>query len=65
MDGTWGIRPAWLSIHDDDGEPAGALLCTGGGLSADDTEPGPVFLQGDHTSVSYRNIVLEPVVRSD
>lgn len=37
--------------------------CTGGGLSADDTRPGPIFLQGDHTSVCYRNIVLRPVVR--
>lgn len=37
--------------------------CTGGGLSADDTAPGPIFLQGDHTSVRYRNIVLEPVIR--
>ncbi len=36
--------------------------CTGGGLSADDTKPGPIFLQGDHTSVKYRNIVLRPVV---
>jgi hypothetical protein len=33
--------------------------CTGGGLSADDTQPGPIFLQGDHTSVRYRNIVME------
>lgn len=37
--------------------------CTGGGLSADDTKPGPLFLQGDHTSVQYRNVVLRPVVR--
>jgi 3-keto-disaccharide hydrolase len=37
--------------------------CTGGGLSADDTKPGPIFLQGDHTSVQYRNIVLRPVIR--
>lgn len=36
--------------------------CTGGGLLADDTKPGPIFLQGDHTSVAYRNIVLYPVV---
>ena len=36
--------------------------CTGGGLSADDTLPGPIFLQGDHTSVRYRNIVLRRVV---
>ena len=32
--------------------------CTGGGLSADDTQPGPILLQGDHTSVRYRNIEL-------
>lgn len=38
--------------------------CTGGGLSADDTAPGPIFLQGDHTSVRYRRIRLEPVLRS-
>lgn len=37
--------------------------CTGGGLSADDTAPGPLFLQGDHTKVRYRNIWLEPVLR--
>ncbi|MFK7734378.1 MAG: DUF1080 domain-containing protein [Pirellulaceae bacterium] len=41
---------------------AGLIGCTGGGLSADDTQAGPIFLQGDHTSVRYRNIVLEPVV---
>lgn len=36
--------------------------CTGGGISADDTKPGPIFLQGDHTSVRYRNIQLRPVL---
>lgn len=36
--------------------------CTGGGLQANDTLPGPIFLQGDHTAVRYRNIVLRPVV---
>lgn len=36
--------------------------CTGGGIQADDTALGPLFLQGDHTSVRYRNLVLEPVV---
>ena len=34
--------------------------CTGGGMSADDTAAGPIFLQGDHTSVRYRNIIIEP-----
>ncbi len=35
--------------------------CTGGGINADDTKPGPLFLQGDHTSVKYRNIILRKV----
>ncbi len=38
--------------------------CTGGGISADDTKPGPIFLQGDHTSVQYRNIVIQPRVEN-
>ena len=37
--------------------------CTGGGMLADDTQPGPIFLQGDHTSVRYRNLTLRPVLR--
>lgn len=36
--------------------------CTNGALHADETIPGPLYLQGDHTAVSYRNIVLRPVV---
>jgi hypothetical protein len=35
--------------------------CTGGALKSDATQPGPIYLQGDHTSVQYRNIVLRPV----
>lgn len=38
--------------------------CTGGGIESNDTKPGPIFLQGDHTAVRYRNIVLRPVVKS-
>lgn len=37
--------------------------CTNGALHADETIPGPLYLQGDHTAVSYRNIVLTPVVK--
>ena len=37
--------------------------CTNGAISADETLPGPIYLQGDHTAVSYRNIVLTPVLR--
>jgi 6-phosphogluconolactonase (cycloisomerase 2 family) len=34
---------------------------TNGALHADVTAPGPLFLQGDHTAVSCRNIVIRPV----
>lgn len=37
------------------------LGCTGGALSSDEFRPGPIYLQGDHTAVSYRNIVLTPI----
>jgi hypothetical protein len=33
---------------------------TGGALDADVTRPGPLMLQGDHTSVEYRNLTLRP-----
>ena len=39
------------------------LGCTGGALSSDVTRPGPIYLQGDHTGIEYRNIVLKPVVK--
>ena len=39
------------------------LGCTGGALWSDEFRPGPIFLQGDHTSVDYRNTVLRPVVK--
>ena len=35
---------------------------TNGSFQADVTRPGPLHLQGDHTSVRYRNIVLYPVI---
>ncbi len=35
--------------------------CTGGALDGDDTKPGPLMMQGDHTSVSYRNIWIKPL----
>lgn len=34
--------------------------CTGGALWSDVNRPGPIYLQGDHTSVEYRNMVLRP-----
>jgi len=34
---------------------------TAGAMHTDPMAPGPIYLQGDHTSVKYRNIVLTPV----
>ena len=39
------------------------LGCTGGALTSDESKPGPIFLQGDHTNIDFRNILLRPVVR--
>ena len=38
------------------------LGCTGGALWSDVSRPGPIYLQGDHTGVEYKNIILRPVV---
>ncbi|MBW8036278.1 MAG: DUF1080 domain-containing protein [Planctomycetes bacterium] len=39
------------------------LGCTGGALWSDEFREGPIFLQGDHTSIKYRNIVLTPLTK--
>jgi hypothetical protein len=39
------------------------LGCTGGALTSDESKAGPLYLQGDHTNIDYRNIVLRPVVK--
>ena len=36
---------------------------TGGAMSAVVLAPGPIYLQGDHGNVSYRNMVLIPVLK--
>lgn len=33
---------------------------TGGALDSHEAEPGPIFLQGDHRAIDYRNIILTP-----
>jgi len=33
---------------------------TGGALDSNEGQPGPIYLQGDHTAVEYRNIVITP-----
>ena len=39
------------------------LGCTGGAMTSDELKPGPIYLQGDHTDIDYRNVVLRPVVK--
>jgi hypothetical protein len=39
------------------------LGCTGGAMTSDESKPGPLMLQGDHTNIDYRNIVIRPVVK--
>lgn len=39
------------------------LGCTGGALWSDEFKPGPIYLQGDHTGIQYKNIVLTPIVK--
>jgi hypothetical protein len=34
---------------------------TGGALDSDEGEPGPIYLQGDHGPIEYRNIQITPV----
>jgi hypothetical protein len=33
---------------------------TGGAIDSNEGEPGPLYLQGDHGPVEYRNIVITP-----
>jgi len=37
---------------------------TGGAMHADVLRPGPIYLQGDHGKVSFRNIVLTPILKN-
>jgi hypothetical protein len=36
---------------------------TGGAMKSDVFTPGPIYLQGDHGKVEYRNLVLTPIVK--
>ena len=44
-----------------DNQPA--LGVTGGALTADQFSAGPIYLQGDHGRVMYRDIVLTPIAK--
>jgi len=35
---------------------------TGGALNSDDFSPGPIYLQGDHGEISYRKLLLSPIL---
>lgn len=37
---------------------------TAGAVHTNPAEPGPIYLQGDHTNVSYRDIYLAPVLKN-
>jgi len=39
------------------------LGCTGGAITPDEFIPGPIYLQGDHGKVSYRNIEIRPIIK--
>lgn len=36
---------------------------TGGALTSDESKGGPIYLQGDHDKVMYRNIQLRPIIQ--
>lgn len=35
---------------------------TGGAINSKEGEPGPIYLQGDHGPIDYRNIILTPIL---
>ena len=39
---------------------AHAFAETGGALDSDEGAPGPIYLQGDHGAVTYRNLRVTP-----
>jgi len=47
-------------IHDN----AGLEAITGGALDINEAEPGPIMIQGDHSRVSFRKIVVTPITRA-
>ncbi len=44
-------------VHDNVAIPA----ITGGALDANESEPGPIMIQGDHTGVWLRRLVVPPI----
>jgi hypothetical protein len=47
-------------VHDN----ATIQAITGGALDANETQPGPIMLQGDHGKVFYRKVTVTPIVKA-
>jgi hypothetical protein len=47
------------TVHDN----ATIEAITGGALDANETQPGPIMLQGDHGKVWYRTVTVTPIVK--
>lgn len=47
-------------VHDNAVMPA----MTGGALDNDELAPGPIMIQGDHSRVSFRKLVVTPIVKT-
>ena len=47
-------------VHDN----ATIQAITGGALDANETQPGPIMLQGDHGKVWYRKVTVTPIVKA-
>ncbi len=45
-------------VHDN----AELQAITGGALDANETEPGPILIQGDHTKVAFRKLTVTPIL---
>lgn len=50
-----------VEIPRDKRKGTGSELSAGDGVPADPDSPGPIFLQGDHGSVDFKNIRIRPV----
>lgn len=46
-------------VHDN----AELQAITGGALDANETEPGPILIQGDHTKVAFRKLTVTPIIK--
>ena len=44
-----------------DNEPV--LGITGGAMDANETVPGPIYLQGDHSDADFKNMILRRIVK--